>query len=65
MHLDNLIYESLSLILFGRNSRYISGIFSESCHSHNRPTHFCCIDEFAVYQKYIRLEYIGWHPVKA
>ena len=32
------------MILFGRNSRYISGIFSESCHSHNRPTHFCCID---------------------
>ena len=58
-------YESLSLILFGRNSRYISGIFSESCHSHNRPTHFCCIDEFSVYQKYIRLEYIGWHPVMA
>ena len=58
-------YESLSLILFGRNSRYISGIFSESCHSHNRPTHFCCIDEFAFYQKYIRLEYIGWHPVMA
>ena len=23
------------------------------------------IDEFAVYQKYIRLEYIGWHPVMA
>ena len=65
MHLDNLIYESLSLILFGRNSRYISGIFSESCHSHNSPTHFCCIDEFSVYQKYIRLEYIGWHPVMA
>ena len=51
--------------LLESNSRYISGIFSESCHSHNRPTHFCCIDEFAVYQKYIRLEYIGWHPVMA
>lgn len=23
------------------------------------------IDEFSVYQKYIRLEYIGWHPVMA
>ena len=54
---DSLIYESLSLILFGRNSRYISGIFSESCHSHNRPTHFCCID---VYKRQVYMFIWDW-----